>query len=157
MRRAVVTANYTYTQSKIKVGAADTVAVFGTTVQPAANFFRDGARLTGQSNHIANLQLGFEHTERLSQQTFLLSYASERVTSRGPVGLPDILERPGFKLDFVAREGVNFLGREVDVKFEARNITGRKREEFQQVGANRIEINSYDVGRSFSLSASVKF
>lgn len=157
MRRAVVTANYTYTQSKIKVGAADTVAVFGTTVQPAANFFRDGARLTGQSNHIANLQLGFEHTERLSQQTFLLSYASERVTSRGPVGLPDILERPGFKLDFVAREGVNFLGREVDVKFEARNITGRKREEFQQVGANQIEINSYDVGRSFSLSASVKF
>jgi hypothetical protein len=29
--------------------------------------------------------------------------------------------------------------------------------EFQQSGKNRLEVNSYDVGRTFSLSASLKF
>ena len=156
-RRLVVVANYTWTKSKIQVQAGDTVAIFGTTAQPASNVFSDGVPLTGQSDHIANLQLGFEDTEGLSQQTFLLSYASKRVTSRGPVGQPDIVEMPGLRLDFVARQGVDFLGREVDLKFEARNITGRKREEFQQSGANRVDINTYDVGRTLSISASVKF
>ena len=156
-RRLVAIANYTYTKSSIEVGAGDTVAIFGTTSQPAANVFADGVPLTGQSDHIANLQLGFEDTEGLSQHTLMLTYASTRVTSRGPVGQPDILENPGLRLDLVLRQGVDFLGRNVDLKFEARNITGRKREEYQQSATHRVEINTYDVGRSFSLSASVKF
>lgn len=156
-RRLVVIANYTYTKSEIKVGAGDTVAIFGTSVQPASNVFASGVPLTGQSDHIANLQIGFENPDSLSQQTLLLSYSSDRVTSRGPVGQPDIIERPGLRLDFVVRQGVKVAGQEVDLKFEARNITGRRREEFQQSGANRVDINSYDVGTSFSVSASLKF
>lgn len=156
-RRLVTVANYTYTKSEIKVEAGDTVAIFGTTVQPASNVFRDGVPLTGQSDHIANLQIGIEHPDKLSQQTLLLSYASKRVTSRGPVGQPDIVEAPGLRIDFVARQGVTLFGTEVDLKFEARNLTGQRREEFQQNETNRIEINSYDVGTSVSLSASVKF
>ena len=157
LRRLVTIANYTYTKSEIQVRPGDTVAIFGTSVQPASNVFVDGVPLTGQSNHLANLQLGFEHPDRLSQQTLMLTYASKRVTSRGPVGQPDIVENPGLRLDLVLREGVKLLGREVDLKFEARNLTGRKREEFQSNGTNRVEINTYDVGRSFSISASVKF
>lgn len=156
-RRAVAIANYTYSKSEIQVGANDTVAIFGTQDQPASSVFTDGSPLTGQSKHIANLQLGFENTERLSQQTLLLTFASKRVTSRGPVGLPDIQENPGVTLDFVAREGVVFLGQQVDLKFEGRNLTGRKRQEFQATGGNRVEINTYDVGTSFSVSASLKF
>jgi outer membrane receptor protein involved in Fe transport len=156
-RRAVAIANYTYSKSELKVGADDLVAIFGTQDQPATSLFTDGTPLTGQSKHIANLQLGFENTERLSQQTLLMTFASKRVTSRGPVGLPDILENPGLTIDFVAREGVLFLGQEIDLKIEARNLTGRKRQEYQSTGANRVEINSYDVGRSFSMSASIKF
>lgn len=156
-RRVVIIANYTYTKSKIKVGDGDLVSVFGTTPQPASNFFRDGTPLTGQSDHIANLQLGLENTERLSQQTFLLTYASKRVVSRGPVGLPDIIEKPGLRLDFVARENISFLGQDIDLKFEVRNITGQKHEEFQSNGTNRIDINTYDVGTSFSASALIKF
>lgn len=156
-RRLVGIANYTFTKSKLKVGPSDTVAIFGTTVQPASNVFLDGLPLTGQSDHIANLQFGLEDTEGLSQQTIMLTYASKRVTSRGPVGQPDIVEMPGFRLDFVARQGVRFLGTEMDIKFEARNITARKREEYQQSATHRVEINTYDVGRTFSLSASMKF
>ena len=43
--------------------------------QPSAvsNFFIDGTPLTGQSDHLVNLQIGLEDTDRLSQQTLLLS------------------------------------------------------------------------------------
>lgn len=160
-RRAVVTANYTFTKSSLKVEEGDLVAIPGVVAPSALDYFRDGAALTGQSDHIANLQLGLESTERLSQQTLLLTYASDRVVSRGANGSPpqpDVIERPGFRLDFVAREGVDMGNdREMEIKFELRNITGRRHEEFQQSGANRIEINTYDLGRTASLSASVKF
>jgi len=157
-RRAVVIANYTYTKSKLKVGAGDLTAVpFGSPI--ARNYFRDGSPLTGQSDHLANLQLGLENTDRLSQQTVLLSYASDRVVSRGLNGSPpqpDIIERPGLRLDFVAREGIRVLNTEFEVKFEARNITGRRHEEFQKVGARRIDINTYNVGTTVAVSIAAK-
>jgi TonB-dependent receptor len=160
-RKLAVVVNYTYTKSKIKVSASDLTAVPGVSNAKATDYFRDGAPLTGQSDHIANLQIGLEHPDHLSQQTFLLNYASNRVVSRGQFGTPpqpDVIEHPGFRLDFVAREGIS-LGkkRELEVKFEARNITGQKHEEYQKSGANRIDINTYDVGTTFALSASVKF
>jgi outer membrane receptor protein involved in Fe transport len=156
-RRAVVIANYTYTRSKIGVRDGDTVAVYGTSVQPARNFFRDGAPLTGQSDHLANLQIGLESTDHLSQTTLLLSYASKRVTSRGPAGQPDIYEKPGFHLDFVMREGVDFLGVPTEIKFEVRNLTGTKYQEYQELGENRVYYNRYDVGTTLKLGASITF
>ena len=159
-RRFVTIANYTYTQSKLKVNATDTTAVFGVQMPIATDYFRDGDPLTGQSDHIANLQLGLEDTDHLSQQTILLTYSSERVVSRGLNGSPrqpDVIERPGFRLDFVAREQMDFLGRPLEFKFEARNLTKRRHEEFQQSGSNRIDVNTYDLGRVFNLSVSTTF
>ncbi len=158
-RRLVLSGNYTYTKSKLKVGADDRTAVIGVNDPLAIDYFQDGAPLTGQSDHVANVQIGFENRNRLSQQTFLLNYASERVVSRGLNGSPpqpDVIEKPGLRFDFVAREGFKFLNRDLELKFEARNLTGQKHEEFQESGSNRIERNTYDLGRSFSLSASVK-
>lgn len=158
-RRLVAIGNYTYTKSKLRVRPGDTTAVYGAPSSIATDYFRDGAPLTGQSDHIANIQLGIESTDKLSQYTFLLTYASERAVSRGIATLdqPDVVEKPGFTLDFVGREGFEFYGRELELKVQVRNITGRKHEEFQQSGSNRIEINTYDLGRLFSLSASMKF
>jgi TonB-dependent receptor len=159
-RRVVLAANYTYTQSKLKVDDSIVIGPDGGAV--AANvLFEDGAPLTGQSDHIVNLQLGLEDTDRLSQQTILLTYASTRATNRGPIaGLlrqPDIIEKPGLRLDFVAREGVTLLGTELELKFEGRNLTGEDYQEYQSAGENRIDINSYDLGRTFSLSVTAKF
>lgn len=157
-RRLVVIANYTYTQSKLKVGPNDPVAVFASSSTNASDFFRNGVPLTGQSDHLVNLQLGLEDTESLSQQTILLSYASERVTNRGAGGQPDIVEKPGIQLDFVARQGIKILNdKQLELKFEVRNITGTKYQEFQESGANRIYYNLYDVGTVFKLGASVEF
>jgi TonB-dependent receptor len=156
-RQAVVVGNYTYTSSDIKVGAGDTVQVFATTTQPATNFFRDGSQLTGQSDHLINLQFGLEGGDRMSQQTILLAYASDRVTSRGAAGLPDIYESPGLRVDFVAREGFDLYNQDLEVKLEVRNIFGRDYREFQELGGNTVYYNRYDIGTTFSVSVSANF
>jgi TonB-dependent receptor len=159
-KRLLLIGNYTYTKSELKVDGSPTV---GPDLQPvAANLlFEDGAPLTGQSDHIANLQIGIEDTDRISQATILLNYASERVTNRGPIQgsarQPDIIEEPGLRVDFVAREEIDFLGVPAEIRFEARNILGQDYEEFQEFEDNRISINSYDVGRTFSLGIGFRF
>lgn len=159
-RRFVTVVNYTFTQSRLSVSASDSVPVYGAASSIGTDYFRDGDPLTGQSDHIANLQLGIEDTERVSQQTILLTYASDRVVSRGLNGSPrqpDVIERPGLRLDFVAREALDFLGLPIEMKFEARNLTGRRHEEFQQSGDNRVDVNTYRLGRVFSLGVSATF
>ncbi len=156
-RRAVFITNYTYTQSKLRVNANDGVAVFASSANKATDFFRNGAPLTGQSDHLVNLQIGLEDTERLSQQTLLLTYASNRVTSRGAGGQPDIFEKPGFQLDFVARQGVKIGGREAELKFELRNLTNTKYQELQVSGDNRIFYNRYKEGISGSIGIDITF
>ena len=159
-RRLLFIGNYTYTQSELKV---DDTLVIGPTLQPiAANLlFRDGAPLTGQSDHLANLQIGIEDTERVSQATLLVSYASKRVTNRGPIqgsaSQPDIVEKPGIRLDLVLRQEFDFLGTLFEMKIEGRNLTAQNYEEYQQAGDNRIDVNRYDLGRTFSLGFSAKF
>lgn len=156
-RKVVAMANYTYTKSELEVSANDLVSVFPSEPRPATNFFQDGAPLTGQSDHIANMQISLESDEGLSQQTIMLSYASTRVVGRGDGSLPDVIEKPGITLDFVARQGVKLFGIDTEWKFEARNITNTRHQEYQQAGENRVDVNTYDIGRKFSLSASAKF
>ena len=113
-RRLLLIGNYTYTQSSISADSS-TISARTCSRSPSNLLFQDGAPLTGQSDHLANLQIGIEDTDRLSQATFLVSYASERVTNRGPIqGLlrqPDIIERPGMRLDFVLRQEVPLVRR----------------------------------------------
>lgn len=156
-KRAIFVANYTYTQSSINVDPADQTQVFPRGPQAASNFFIDGVPLTGQSDHLANLQFGLDDEDKLQQVTFLLNYSSERVTSRGTSNLPDIVEDPGFTLDLVARQGFGLFGIPLEAQFEARNLTGRDNFEFQDNGTTRIEINTFEVGRSFSFSLSAEF
>jgi outer membrane receptor protein involved in Fe transport len=156
-RRLVTILNYTWSKSKLDVSAGDLVEVFGVNAQPATNFFRDGAALTGQSDHLVNFQIGLEDTERLSQQTLLINYASKRVTRRGFTGQPDIIEEPGLTLDFVARQGIALGGVEGELKLEVRNILGTKYQEYQDNGTNRVDYNVYKPGTSFEASFSIEF
>lgn len=158
-RRVVVIGNYTWSNSTINVDAGDTVGVFGSTMttRPATDYFRDGVQLSGQSDHLVNLQFGLEDTRVLSQQTVLLTYASDRVSSRAGGTLPDIYESPGLTVDLVARQGFELFGRPLDLKLEVRNVFDRGYKEFQELGGNRIYYNRYDVGRSYGASISTSF
>jgi uncharacterized protein YheU (UPF0270 family) len=131
--------------------------VFNASSTSALDFFRDGSALTGQADHLVNLQLGLEDTERLSQQTILLTYATDRVTSRGASGQPDIKERPGIQLDFVAREGFKLGGKEAELKFEVRNLTNTIYQERQESGKNVIFYNRYKQGISASIGVEINF
>src|SRR3546814_1825778 len=103
-RRIVLIGNYTYTQSELKVKEGDTNVpyTYGSGPLPAASdYFMDGAPLTGQSDHLLNFQIGLEDTDRLLHQTLMLTYASDRVTSRGPNLQPAIQDRPALPPDIV--------------------------------------------------------
>jgi len=159
-RRIVLIGNYTYTQSELRVSGGDVAALFPESLNrtvAASELFRNGAPLTGQSDHIVNVEIGLEDRDALSQQTVLLSYASNRVTNRGTAGQPDIFERPGLRLDFVARQGIKLAGVQSELKFEARNLTGTNYREFQRRGDQVLFYNLYDQGRVFSLSWSFDF
>lgn len=167
-RRLVLIANYTYTDSKIKADdsliASPLQSGTEPVLRPANVLFQDGAPLVGQSDHLVNLQFGIEDTERLSQLTVLFNYASDRVTNRGPVGggggvrLPDLVERPGIRLDVVGRQGIEVAGKAIEVKAEVRNLTGTRYRESQTFSeGQRVDINSYRLGRIFSLGASITF
>jgi len=163
----VLSANYTYSKSELVVGADDTTAIFvsdPTTplVQPASQVFVNGSPLTGQSEHLANLQFGIENKEFLSQLTVLLNYASERVIARGANSGgsldPDIIEEPGLTVDVVIRQSLNIPSfPDMELKLEARNIFGRDHIEQQTFANGFIDSNSYEVGTSFGASLSAKF
>ena len=161
-RRILVVANYTYTKSALQVGTEQVPfyvqnAGAQTRLVDANTLFRDGAPLTGQSDHLVNLQLGIEDTASTSQLTALFSYASDRVTTRGPSLLPDIIERPGIRLDVVGRQGFSIRGVDFELKAEARNLTGTRYQEFQDFGGGtRVDINNYRLGRVFSLGLSAR-
>jgi outer membrane receptor protein involved in Fe transport len=123
----------------------------------ASVLFRDGQPLTGQSDHIANVQIGFSDEDNLSEQTLLLNYASNRSTQRGTASLPDLVEKPGFTIDLVLRQGLNIAGLDLEAKFEARNLTNVKYQEFQSLNGSRIDNNTYVRGRSFSFGLQANF
>jgi len=159
-RRMLIAANYTYTNSDVKVTAQDMIAdpLSGAMVAASTIFRTGGFALTGQSDHIANIQFGMESTgERLSQQTILLSWNSNRVTNRGPAGQPDFVEYTGPRLDFVWREGFKLFNRTGELKFEARNLLSTDYVEFQQLNNSLILNNAYEIGRGFQISASLEF
>ena len=158
-RRAVIIANYTFSKSNVSYKANDPAAVFALSgITLASQLFKNNVPLTGQSKHLANLEIGLEDKDGLSQQTFLLTYASKRLTNRAPSVLqPDIYEIPGFRLDFVARQGVKVFGVGTELKFEVRNITGTKYQELQDNGKNKIFYNRYDMATTASLGLSINF
>jgi hypothetical protein len=155
-RRAVLIANYTYTHSRVEVSAGDrTINNLGQDIA-TTDLFQAGRPLTGQSNHVANLQIGLEQKDHLSEQTFILSYQSKRLTDRGPYPQPDVYEYPGFDLDFVARQGITVAGVNFELKLDIRNITGTRYKEYQKSGDNITYWNLYDVGTSGSIGLSLK-
>lgn len=158
-RRIRAQLNYTYTNSEIRVGANDTVIVPFLGVAPASDYFVDGVALTGQSDHIVNLQLSLEDEDSLSQQSILLTYFSDRITNRSPIGdAPDIQEQGRISLDFVWRQGFTLAGQEFAANLEIRNILNEDFREFYQApDGSSIDALSYQRGRSVSFGLSTTF
>ena len=158
-KRFLAVANYTWSDSEVKVGAGDVVYPLGAAgaARPATDYVRDGARLQGQSEHIANVQLGFEDDAARSQATLLLTYVSERISARGRTQQPDLTQKPGVMLDFVYRKGFTYWDQDFTFSFEARNLLDTKFQEFQELNDSRVDNNTYDLGTSISFGLSAQF
>jgi len=161
-KRWLMQANYTWSDSEVRVDADDVVYDLsgGGASSPAAFFIADGSRLQGQSEHVANLQLGWEDDVVRSQATIIVNYVSERITARGAgqagVREPDYVQEPGVFLDFVYRRDFDVMGRELGLALEFRNLLGTDFDEHQELG-NRIRINNYELGSSVSASLTARF
>jgi outer membrane receptor protein involved in Fe transport len=157
--RLFLAANYTYTQTEVSVDADDVVFPLagGGSPRPAAELVRDGSRLQGQSEHLANIQFGLEDVATGSQAILLVNHAGERISARGRPGQPDLIQDPGTTVDLVLRRGFAAWGQDLSVSFAARNLFGEDYEEFQELGGGRVDINRYDLGTSFSLSITANF
>lgn len=157
-KRWLVQGNYTFTDSEVQVDPDDMVfATQGLGVaQPASFFIVDGSRLQGQSEHLANLQLGWEDDAARSQATVIVNYASERSSARGLPGEPDLIQEPGVSLDFVYRKDLEYAGHELGLSVELRNLLGTEFDEYQELG-NKIRINNYELGSSATVSLTARF
>jgi outer membrane receptor protein involved in Fe transport len=161
-KRWLVQANYTFSRSEVQVEAGDFVRTLGGggSNEDATFFIEDGSRLQGQSEHVANLQLGWEDDTARSQATIIVNYVSERISARGAGGAgnrePDYIQDPGVFLDFVYRKDFEAGGRELGFALELRNLLNTDYDEFQELG-NKILINNYALGSSASISLSARF
>lgn len=160
-KRWLLAVNYTYSSSKLKVGSGDTIMLNTTgvrTTPAASDYLKDGERMQGQSDHIANLQFGFEDDDANSQATLLVSYASKRVSARASsIDLPDLQQDPGVRLDFVYRKTFVVMDHELAASFEARNLLGTDAEEYQEAGGKRFDTNSYALGTTVSVGLTARF
>jgi outer membrane receptor protein involved in Fe transport len=157
--RLFVAANYTYSDSEVKVSPGDVVFPLSSAGVPreAADYIRDGSALQGQSKHLANLQLGIESEASDTQVTLLTTHVGERISARGRPQQPDIVQYPGTIVDLVIRQGFAAFDQDFTLGIEARNLLGEDFEEFQELGGGRVDVNTYDLGVSYSVSLSARF
>jgi outer membrane receptor protein involved in Fe transport len=160
-----VKANYTFTNSEMTAGANDTVIVANPSAgQPvaaeesAAGYIRDGQALQGQSEHLANLQIGWEDSS--SRTAVLFNYTGERTRALANVarGLPEVVETPPFLVDLVHSRSFEMNdGGVFDVRFAVRNLLGEDYTARQSSGGTELIVDGYDIGTTFSLSLTRTF
>jgi outer membrane receptor protein involved in Fe transport len=153
--KLIFAANYTYTFSE--VSAADGVSV----ISPidfrrvaASQFGLDGTQLQGTPENIANLQIGYEGEN--TQLTLLIGWVDERIARRGLGSVPSVIEQPGTNVDLVLKHDFKVAGNDVSLSLSGRNLLDEDNQEFQLSNLGRTEANTFQRGRSFSVSLTLK-
>ena len=156
--RLYMAANYTWSDSEVSASEGDTVWPYGYPEPvPALLFVQDGSKLQGQSDHIANLQLGIESVDASLQATLIANYVSERILARGRPGQPDYMEKAGTTLDLVVRKSIMFGEQKGTFSLSARNLLDTRHQEYQDGNGERVDIYAYDKGITYSLNVSIEF
>jgi len=158
-----IKANYTFTSSEM---SADGQVIVATpqagqpqaTVEDASGYIRDGQTLQGQSEHLANLQIGWQDDNQ--RTALLLNYTGERTRALANVarGLPEVVEEPPLTLDLVHSRSFEMQdGGMFDVRFAARNLLGEDYVATQSAGGTSFTVDAYEIGTTFSLSLTRSF
>ncbi len=160
-REWFIKTNYTYIQSEVSADGTVTVAqgAFGNPLAlelNAAGFIQDGRALQGQSEHLFNVQVGFETFDGRARGALLYNYTGERSRAVANLSdnLPEIVEQVPSSLDFVYSRTVEVANADWDFGFSVRNILGDDYEATQSDGDVVLPVDTYEVGTSFSVSIS---
>ena len=152
----IVKFNYTDTESEVIVNPGDTyINSLGTSVN-AQNLLANGrdTRLQGQSDSIANFQIGLDNLQDQSEATLIVNYVSDRVRARGIDVLPDIIEEPPLSVDFTYSRVLSYSNYDLKLSLELRNLLD---EEYYASMRNIAIYDQYDLGQSASLGFKVSF
>ncbi len=134
------------------VGGADGIS--------AAGIYVDGRKLQGQSDHLANLQIGIEDYDKGYEATLLLNYSSERIRSVGGSAgriIPDIIEQLPVSLDFVFNYDFELRGGAYELGLKVQNILGDQYEATQSFEGDTVTIDDYEIGTTFAASLKRRF
>ena len=152
----IVKFNYTDTDSEVIVNPGDTyINNLGTSVN-AQTLLANGrdTRLQGQSDTIANFQIGLDNLQDQSEATLIFNYVSDRVRARGVDVLPDIIEEPPLLVDFTYSRVLAYPNYDLKLSLELRNLLD---EEYYASMRNVAIYDQYDLGQSASLGFKVSF
>ncbi len=177
-----VTTNYTFTDSKISAespvqllnssatanlasGLTETSFISNETLLDLGAItlrtpdFEAGRKLQGQSEHMANFQIGYTDFDANSSLNILLNFQSERIRSVESFtdDSPAIIEQPPMLLDVVYKREFEFVGGSYDFGLKIQNLLGESYEAYQEAGGNRVDVDVYELGRSISASISHEF
>ncbi len=151
--------NYTYIESEVSADGTVTIAqgAFGQPIPielNAAGFVEDGRALQGQSEHLFNVQIGYETFDGRQRGALLYNYTGERTRAVANLSdsLPEIIEEVPSSLDFVYSRTVEIADADWDFGFSVRNILGDGYEATQSDGDTTLPVDTYDVGTTFSIS-----
>jgi len=111
-------------------------------------------RLQGQSDYIANLQIGFDNLDIGERMNIILNYQGDRIFRLGTSTRPDLIEKMPLELNFLYSRDVE-IGNErvITATFKARNLLNN-----QPLRTQGFEIaESFNIGRTFSLGVRYEF
>lgn len=104
--------------------------------------------LQGQSEYIANLQVGYSDEEINENFNIIFSYFDERIFRLGVGGIPDLIETPPVELGFVySRDIQMYKDNPINLSFKIKNLLDEKPERSYGSFINE----TYDTGLSLSL------
>lgn len=107
-------------------------------------------RLTGHSQFVANLQLGFDSDNGEHSASLVYNVFGDRILIPGIDGFDDSFEQPFHSLDTVYKYYPNF---NTTVTFKIQNILGQEK----KIEFENVLLRSETRGRSFSLSLKYDF
>ncbi|MCH6258223.1 TonB-dependent receptor [Puniceicoccaceae bacterium K14] len=111
-------------------------------------------QLQGQSPLVANFDISYEQFSKGTLLTLAYNYTDERLYSVGDRGTPNVNEEAYSELNFVASQK---LRENLKMKFKISNLLDEDRSLTQEYEGSIYTYNSYQRGRTFSLSFSYDY
>ncbi len=157
--------NYTYSQSDVSSDGTVTLIDAGQVPNAVPVEFAgpgviiDGRALQGQSDHIANIQFGFDNPDAGSRFRIIMNYVSERIrtTENVSTGTPAIIEQVPLTVDLSYIKEFNWRDNFYTLTLRAQNITGDDYIAFSEGTVNVLTVDSFDRGANFSIGLAAAF